>query len=140
MIPPHMVMILACSKQKRPVEESAAGDLYTGTIFKKGRTIAERHNIPFYILSARYGFLKPTTVIATYDTKFAKTFPGPFPPEPWHGFVLGGNLYFKNAPERFERLVPSLAIGHMLGALKALEDDAGAVDALIAAHVARYPQ
>lgn len=139
-IPPYMVVLLACSKDKQPnVTACAAGELYTGQLFRKGKAIAQASGIPFFILSAKYGFLKPTTVVETYDTKFKTPYAGPFPPEPWHGFYLGGELYFKHAPMRFERLVPRGAIGEMLGSLSALQRKPADAELMIAAHIARYP-
>ena len=139
-IPKHMVIILACSKDKAPDAFCKAGDLYRGSIYTKGKDIATKLGIPFFILSAKYGFLNPGTVIENYNVKFKKAFPGPFPPEPWHGFYLGGALYFQNAPKRFEPLVPPSAMGFMLQNLKRLQDSPERAIALAQDHISRYPE
>lgn len=96
------VLIIACSSQKAPVEKAPAKDLYTGNLFIKARKLAEMHNVPYWILSAKYGIIMPDDVIETYDQKFKKPYDGPMPPEPYYGFCVGGwGTYFKNFPDRF---------------------------------------
>lgn len=133
-IDPHMCLILACSKLKVPDATSPALDMYRGSIFKKGRAIGEVAGLPMFILSAKYGFLKPDTVIDNYDQKFKKPYNGVMPDRPWHGFYLGGQLYFKNMPKAFKPLVPSMQMGYMLKALKHLEDNPHEVAKMIEEH------
>lgn len=116
--------------------------MYNGTIHKKGKAIALAHGIPYVILSAKYGFIKPTTVIEYYDQKFEKPFKGWAPVvAPWHGFVCGGQgLYFKHAPKRFESLTPKLPLGEMQRYLKILETSPDIVQNLIVSHLARFPE
>jgi hypothetical protein len=59
------VILVACCgpKLSRP---AAAADLYVSPLFKKSRTYAERRG-RWFILSALYGLVDPTEVIAPYD-------------------------------------------------------------------------
>lgn len=132
--PPNMVLVLACSKSKTEAPRSRAGDLYRGQIFLKGKSIAEAAGLPFWILSAKYGFIHPEQEIDNYNEKFKKPFRGPFPPAPWHGFYLGGALYFKNMPKAFKPLVPSQQMGYMLQGLTQLQRDPQAVKQMILEH------
>lgn len=117
------VIILACSGKKADVERCPAGDLYKGEIFLKGKAIAELHQVPYWILSAKHGIIMPTDVIEPYDEKLKKPYSGPFPPEPYYGFYVGGQSYFKNFPESFQPLVEPAPICKMLQALKHLTDN-----------------
>lgn len=132
--PANMVVILACSKKKVPFDYARAGELYTGSIFTKGKNIAEQAGLPIWILSAKYGMLAAGTVVDNYDQKFKKPYDGAWPPAPWHGFYLGGQLYFKNAPASFTPLVPSMQMGYMLRALKELENDPDEMQRMIRGH------
>lgn len=132
--PANMVLVLACSKLKVEAPRIRAGDLYRGQIFLKGKSIAEQAGLPFWILSAKYGFISPDQVIDNYDEKFKKPFRGPFPPAPWHGFYLGGSLYFKHMPQSFRPLVPSQQMGYMLQALTRLQGDPDEVQRMIREH------
>lgn len=132
--PANMVVILACSKKKVPDALARADSLYLGSIFTKGKNIAEQAGLPIWILSAKYGFLGPDTVVENYDQKFKKPYAGHWPPAPWHGFYLGGQLYFKNAPASFTPLVPSMQMGYMLRALKELENDPDEMQRMIREH------
>ena len=132
MIP--FVFILACSGIKADVASCPAGDLYKGQIFLKGKAIAEAHKVPYWILSAKHGIIMPCDVIQTYDEKLKKPYAGPFPPEPFYGFYVGGQSYFKNFPERFKPLVKPALIGKMLAALKDLEDNPEKTLELLKAH------
>ncbi len=116
-------IILACSGKKREDESCPAGELYRGEIFLKGRTIATRYEIPYWILSAKYGIISPDDVINTYDQKLTKAYKGPFPPASYYGFYCGGQSYFKNFPDTFLPLVEPGPIGKMLQRLKHLVDE-----------------
>jgi len=133
-VPDNMVLVLACSKKKVEDPSCKAGDLYLGSIYTKGKDIADRLGLPIWILSAKYGFLHPDTVVDNYDQKFKKAFTGPFPPAPWHGFYLGGQLYFKNMPKVFKPLVPPNQMGYMLRDLTALQNDLDVVRKMIDEH------
>ena len=132
--PANMVLVLACSKAKLQNPRMKAGEMYQGTIYRKGKAIAEQAGLPIWILSAKYGFLHPDTVIDLYDEKFKRPYKGPFPPAPWHGFYLGGQLYFKHMPRSFTPLVPPAQIGYMLQALTALQQQPEAMRAMIEQH------
>lgn len=120
---PNMIFVLACSGSKADVEQAPAGDLYTGAIFKKGKDVAQQHGVPFVILSAKYGLVRPTTVIETYNERFKGKGNRPCPPAPWHGFYVGGQDYFSRYPKpRFEGLVPPESIGYMLQKLTYLQE------------------
>lgn len=117
------VLILACSGKKAKVERCPAGDLYKGEIFLKAQTIATRHGMPYWILSAKYGVITPDQVIDNYDQKLTKPYAGPFPPSPYFGFYVGGQSYFKHFPKSFQPLVGIAPIGKMLQELKYLVDN-----------------
>lgn len=112
------ILILACSGSKVG-HEARAIDIYAGTLFRRGRAYAERHNLPVLILSAKFGFVQPTQVLPDYNQRFTSPYTGPFPPG--HGFYLGGQDYFGNAPERFQPLIPSDRIGKMVFYMEQLE-------------------
>lgn len=111
------LIILACSARKL-ASPAKAVDIYQGAIFKFGRQYAERNGYEIVILSALHGFLKPDTVIEPYNVKMKKPYVGPWPVG--EGFYVGGQLYFANAPKRFQPLVPPAKMGFMLSALKKL--------------------
>lgn len=58
-------VFVACCGQKLS-EPAKATDLYVSSLFKKSKALAERAQC-WYILSANYGLIAPTTVIAPYD-------------------------------------------------------------------------
>lgn len=68
------LIIVSCSKKKllsaKPVK---AKDVYTSGYFKLCRQYAERFGNSWIILSARYGFIPPDSLISSnYDTSFKK--------------------------------------------------------------------
>lgn len=117
-------IILACSGKKADVESCPAKNLYRGEIFLKGQRLANVYEIPYWILSAKYGIIDPDDVIENYDQKLTKPYTGPFPPAPYYGFYVGGQSYFKNFPGQWLPLVPPAPIGKMLQSLKHLTHDA----------------
>lgn len=128
------IFILACSGKKKDVEECLAGELYDGEIFKKGKSIADTWEIPFWILSAAHGIITPDQKIKSYNQKLIKPYKGPFPPTPYYGFYVGGQSYFKNFPDTFLPLVEPGPIGKMLSRLKNLVDNPEAAKAVIRSH------
>ncbi len=62
----NQIYLVACVavKQNTP---TAARDLYISPWFKKARAYVERYSERWYILSAKYGLLEPTTVISPYN-------------------------------------------------------------------------
>ena len=127
-------IILACSGKKNGIDECRAEDLYIGEIFKKGQAIAIKHQVRYWILSAKYGIIMPEDVIETYNQKLTKPYKGPFPPDMYYGFYVGGQSYFKNFPEQWLPLVPPAPIGKMLQSLKVLVDDPDAALARLMEH------
>jgi hypothetical protein len=61
-----MVGLVACCKSKR-AEPSPACEMYTSALFSKSSAYIKRHCVSWGILSARYGLLEPTTIIAPYE-------------------------------------------------------------------------
>lgn len=114
------ILILACSGRKLD-HPAPAIDLYQGTLFKRGRAYAERHNMPVIILSAKLGWVQPTQVIEPYNQRFEgqNTYKGNFPEQP--GFYLGGVDYFGRAPKHLQPLVPKAQIGTMVFYMDMLE-------------------
>jgi hypothetical protein len=69
------IALIGCSKRKNEVGSSGfikARDLYAGELFKKRVALVESKNIPWYILSAKSGLLKPFVPVRTYDYTFAQ--------------------------------------------------------------------
>jgi hypothetical protein len=63
---PCTVILITCSKSKldRP---APARELYTGPLFKKSVAWAERQGHRWFVVSARYGLLKPDEVRPPYN-------------------------------------------------------------------------
>lgn len=64
-------ILIGCGKSKKPGRHAAA-DLYTGNLFAARRRYAElaearEDSPPWWIVSAEYGLLSPSTEIAGYD-------------------------------------------------------------------------
>lgn len=62
--------LVACCSQKA-LRACEARDLYLSPLFRKSRTWAERRG-DWMILSAKYGVVQPTAVIAPYDLTLTK--------------------------------------------------------------------
>ncbi len=133
------IIILACSGKKSADDRCSAGGLYRGEIFIKGKTVAATHNVPYWILSAKYGIIMPDDIIDNYDQKLAKPYTGPFPPETYYGFYVGGKSYFKNFPDTFLPLVEPGPIGKMLQRLKYLVDNPDECYAKLCSHPRHAP-
>ena len=58
--------LVSCVKTKRSFP-CRAEDLYSSAWFAKARAHAERQNCPWRILSAKYGLVRPETVIEPYE-------------------------------------------------------------------------
>jgi hypothetical protein len=67
----HTIAFVGCSKTKSSLHSSTgfftARDLYTSDLFEKRVAHVESRDLPWYILSAKCGLLKPTTSIRPYD-------------------------------------------------------------------------
>jgi hypothetical protein len=65
--------VLLVGAGKRKAEGPApAEDLYTGPIFRARRAHVERRGLAWFILSPRFGLLRPDEVIAPYDLPMAQ--------------------------------------------------------------------
>lgn len=60
------IALVSCVKQKRG-RSSPACDLYTSPLFVKMRAVAERFADRWFILSAKYGLLRPDVVVDSYE-------------------------------------------------------------------------
>lgn len=65
---------------------------------------AFENDLDVHILSAKYGFITPETVIERYDERRTTPYDGAWPEG--RGYYLGGQVYFGKAPERFKTLIP----------------------------------
>lgn len=66
------VVLVACVKQKLD-HPAPAKDLYTSDLFRKERQYAERSEVPWFVLSAKHGLVKPDEVLEPYDLHLART-------------------------------------------------------------------
>ena len=67
------IAIIGCSKSKQNYA-CRADEMYTGTIFQKSYEVAKQITDNIYILSAKYGLLKPdtdATLVKVYKTDAA---------------------------------------------------------------------
>jgi cytoplasmic iron level regulating protein YaaA (DUF328/UPF0246 family) len=60
------VYLISCVRTKRDTP-SQAKDLYQSDWFKKARRVAEAFSSKWFILSARFGLVRPDDVISPYD-------------------------------------------------------------------------
>ena len=61
---------------KRKLHRAArARDIYASPLWRHRREYAERHSVPWFILSAKYGLLRPDTHIEPYDLALADLSP-----------------------------------------------------------------
>ena len=58
--------LVSCVSKKRAVP-APAQDLYVSPLFLKTRTYVESRGQPWYILSAKYGLVRPEQLIEPYD-------------------------------------------------------------------------
>lgn len=65
------IAIIACGKAKIKGKHQAK-DLYVGNFFKQCLKVASTKYDAYYIVSAKYGLLKPVDVIEDYDFKLTK--------------------------------------------------------------------
>jgi hypothetical protein len=114
------ILLLACSAAKqRHLKKGQARDIYVGTLFQAGMTWAEENDVEVLILSAKYGWITPETIIETYNQRRKNSDAIPLWPA-GSGYYLGGTAYFGRAPERFKSLVPFGPLGEMVRATLAL--------------------
>ena len=60
------IMLIGCGRSKLQ-EQSPARDLYTGSLFRARRSLAEEMGCRWFVISAKHGLLYPDRVIAPYD-------------------------------------------------------------------------
>ena len=63
---PINFVLISCSKSKLDTK-APARDLYTGSLFQKAVAWAERHQHPWFIVSALYGLAMPDQELQPYD-------------------------------------------------------------------------
>ena len=63
---PLIFVLISCSKSKLATE-APARELYTGQLFKKSVAWAERHEHPWFIISALHGLITPDQTLQPYD-------------------------------------------------------------------------
>lgn len=62
----HRVLLISCGKTKQ-ARPAPARDLYTSARFRKALTYAERSAIPWFIVSAEHGLVRPDEWLAPYE-------------------------------------------------------------------------
>lgn len=63
---PINFVLISCSKSKLETK-APARELYTGSLFNKAVAWAERHQHPWFIVSALYGLVTPDQQLPPYD-------------------------------------------------------------------------
>jgi len=63
---PSRVVLISCSKSKL-TKKAPARDLYTGTLFKRAVSWAERKGYRWYVVSALHGLVQPNRELDPYD-------------------------------------------------------------------------
>ncbi len=115
------LVVLACSKTKIWMEKPElkgkkiiAKDAYTGSVFRYGLKYAQKNNMPFIILSGKYGLLEPEQLIEEYDFKLnsfeeAEHIRGIFKnrlKKIFHDydsiFLIGGDEYYRRVFQGFD--------------------------------------
>lgn len=69
------VALIGCSKTKSTkarYQEVEAKRLYTSDLFRKRVQFVERRGLPWFIISAKCGLLKPTTMLRDYDATMSE--------------------------------------------------------------------
>ena len=67
-------ILIGCGNAKRN-KMAAAKDLYLGPLFRARRAKASTSGLPWFILSAKHGFVHPMTPLAPYDQIIRKDSP-----------------------------------------------------------------
>lgn len=62
------LIVIGCGKAKVAVPKAKAVDLYNGPLYKAHLRLARSQGGPHYILSGKYGLVRPERVVANYDT------------------------------------------------------------------------
>ena len=64
---PRNLIIIQCAKTSKPYECPAKEMYWDSPLFRKSWALAERIGGDIYILSTKYGLIKPTEIIGWYD-------------------------------------------------------------------------
>jgi Family of unknown function (DUF6884) len=103
-----MLIIVPCGRAKiwtkhPDLGPTRARDAYIGTPFKVNREYAERFADEWFVLSAKYGFLRPNDIIpGPYNVTFKDKRTGPIPLE---------HLVQQVEKEQLNRLEPVIGLG-----------------------------
>lgn len=139
------LVIVSCGKTKVWSKEPGRGsvpakDAYIGPMFQASRRLAEAWGLPWVVLSAKYGFLKPGTPIEDYNVTFKDPRTNPVTDSDLRSMVnalglsafrsitvLGGSEYSERVRRAFAATgatvhspVAGLPMGHMLHRLQEL--------------------
>jgi hypothetical protein len=66
------VILVGCVKKKLATA-APAKDLYVSALFRKERAYAEQTDVPWFILSAEHGLVRPDDILEPYDLRLSKT-------------------------------------------------------------------
>lgn len=61
------IVLVSCSKSKLAHAAPAAALYSKSSTFRMARACAERHRLPWYILSAKHGLVHPAQMLAPYE-------------------------------------------------------------------------
>ena len=64
------VVLVGCSSRKGPVPLPAR-ELFQGSGFRRARNHADRLQVPWFVVSAKYGLLHPDDIVGPYDVHLA---------------------------------------------------------------------
>lgn len=116
---PVTLVLIACSKSKLK-DPAPAYQLYTGQLFKKATDWAQRRGLPWFVVSALYGLLKPDQTLSPYDFTI-KDLQGETERTQWAHRVVAceltrhapkGSHAFLIMPERYRRLLQGELLKH----------------------------
>lgn len=68
------MILIGCGKSKQS-KAAPARELYTGSLFRAARDYAEGTGQPWAIVSAKYGLILPSQVIAPYEFRLSQLGP-----------------------------------------------------------------
>lgn len=63
-------ILIGCGSRKA-MRVTPAGEIYIGGLFAARRQYAEASGLPWFIVSAKYGILDPSTLVKPYDLKIS---------------------------------------------------------------------
>lgn len=104
-----MKLLIFCGKNKAKLSGLVpARKLYRGRLVREAIKVAEKFSLEPLILSAKYGWISPDTLIEYYDERFTQVYQGTFPEG--KGYYLGGprSIYFRKVPKTYTPLTPGV--------------------------------